>query len=161
MSDTFRAHNIPPKLVENRDWTTNYRGSLLIHASRTFEQEVLDAYTSRFPHLADCIPLDEKDYVKGAILGIAELVYIVEAASDPWFRGRYGWLLVNARLFEHPIDYRGQLHLFDVPGSVVNDARPSGLHTTKSVTRGVQNTLGVLPSFPVLSVGKEAADGNL
>src|SRR5689334_18965389 len=71
MSDAFRSHNIPPKLVENRDWTTNYRGPLLIHASRTFEQEVLDAYTSHFPQLADCIPLDEKDYVKGAILGIA------------------------------------------------------------------------------------------
>lgn len=110
----FLNAGILPKTIENRDWTTKYRGPLLIHAGATFEHDAIDYWVSKCPELEQVIPLDERAYAKGSIVGIAELVDVVHQSTDPWFIGPYGFVLANARPLE-PIPYRGQLKLFSVP----------------------------------------------
>ena len=55
---------LPGKDVEHRAFRTNYRGPLLIHASKTIDREAL-----RKGELPD-------SYVTGAILGIVDLAFL-------------------------------------------------------------------------------------
>lgn len=116
--ERFIQAGIRPKTIENRDWATKYRGLLLIHTGVTFEHDAIDTWVSRCPELEHVIPLDERAYTKGAIVGVAELVDVVHQSDDPWFIGPYGFVFANARPLE-PIPYRGHLKLFPVPGSLV------------------------------------------
>lgn len=113
---------IPAKTIENRDWTTTYRGPLLIHASKTFEGEALDDWSGVFLTLSSVIPCEQEQYPRGAILGMATLTDIITDSDDPWFVGSYGFVLHNARAFSDPIPYRGQLKLFPVPRSLLPEA---------------------------------------
>src|SRR5579859_1542957 len=117
----FLDAGLPPKRIENRDWTTSFRGPVLIHASKTFEDEALDYWWAHLPEIERAVSLEEGYYVRGAIVGQAELVSIVTESDDPWFCGTYGWVLANARPFEKPIIYKGQLKLFHVPMSILEE----------------------------------------
>jgi hypothetical protein len=100
----FLNAGILPKAIENRDWTTKYRGPLLIHASVTFEHDAIDCWVGRCPELEHVIPLDERAYAKGALVGIAELVDVVHQSTDPWFIGPYGFCWqMRARWSRSPI----------------------------------------------------------
>ncbi len=114
----FLSAGIRPKTIENRDWTTRYRGPLLLHASATFDHDAIEYWTGRCPELEQVIPLDEKAYTTRAIVGVADLVDVVHQSCDPWFVGTYGFVLENARPLE-PIAYRGQLKLFPAPASLL------------------------------------------
>lgn len=109
----FINAGIRPKVVENRDWTTRYRGPLFIHASKACEEDALDYWERRCPELRAIVPQDPKDYVRGAIIGRAALVDVVSESDDPWFCGEYGFVLADAYPIE-PVTLRGQLKLFDV-----------------------------------------------
>ena len=113
----FVNADILPKTIECRTWTTRYRGPLLLHASMTFDHDAIDEWVGRYPELEHAIPLEERAYVKGAIVGSADLIDVVHQSADPWFVGPYGFVLANARPLE-PIAYRGQLKLFPVPASL-------------------------------------------
>ncbi len=108
---------IKPKRIENRkyDLTKGYRGPILIHGSRTFEEEAIDYVFGEEDPQALGFP---KDYPLGAIVGIAELTDVVTDSGDPWFCGPYGLVLKNARPIE-PIAYRGLPGLFEVPDSIL------------------------------------------
>jgi hypothetical protein len=117
----FESVNVPIKAIENREWNTPYRGPLLIHASKTFEHEAINYWIDGiFPELATVVPLLSQGYPTGAIVGIADLVDVVWRSNDPWFVGSYGFVLANARPLK-PIPYRGQLKLFPVPRSIVEE----------------------------------------
>lgn len=121
----FLETNLTPKRIENRNWNTEYRGPILIHASKAFEGDAIPCWLSRFPRLGDAFSLDAKDYPLGAIVGRANLVYVVTSmenamAMNPWFCGEYGFKLAKAEPIE-PIPYRGALKLFDVPRSVLGE----------------------------------------
>ncbi len=112
--DWFLTRDVPPKRIENRDWSTRYRGPLLIHAPRTVEADAFAIWSARIPGLDQCVRQAGAVYPTGAIIGIANLVDCVEASDDPWFCGDYGLLLADARPIV-PIPYPGALHLFEVP----------------------------------------------
>jgi len=117
----FVIAGIKPKTIENRDWNTHYRGPLLIHASATFEEDALDYWYGKVGSVLEmAVPMDEKAYARKAIVGICDLVDVVTESSDPWFCGTYGFVLANARPIE-PIPYRGQLKLFSVAKSLVEE----------------------------------------
>lgn len=117
----FVKYDIPPKTIENRTWNTHYRGPLLIHASMSFEDgDPIDRWSWDFGKLVQAFPVMEDEYVRGAIVGIAELVDVVQQSSNDWFIGPYGFVLANARPIE-PIPYRGQLKLFPVSKSLVEE----------------------------------------
>jgi hypothetical protein len=115
----FTEHDLPPKIVENRDWLTRHRGELLLHASATFEAGALNYWSRRIPGLSSVVPREKKAYAQGAIIGIAQLAGIIETSSDPWFCGAYGFVLKDAQPIG-PIHYPGALKIFEVPRSVVD-----------------------------------------
>ena len=110
----FINAQIAPKRIENREWTTDYRGPLLIHASKAFEDDAIDHWLRRCPELGNAVSLEKQDYPLGAIVGLVDLVDVVTSGSDPWFCGSYGWVLANAMVFDTPVPWRGSLKLFDV-----------------------------------------------
>jgi hypothetical protein len=66
--------------------------------------------------LAKAMPQHRGDYATRSIVGVAELVDVVEDSASPWFVGDYGLVLAHAREVAPPVPYSGQRMLFDVPG---------------------------------------------
>jgi hypothetical protein len=96
------------KDVENRDWHTNYRGPVLIHASKSIDKNGYDflATMNIFPPLAKVID-------RGGIVGYAEITDCVMSYLSPWFFGNYGFVLKNQK----QLPFRkciGKLRFFDV-----------------------------------------------
>jgi hypothetical protein len=123
------------KLVENRIWTTHYRGPLLIHAGKS--RDWIEEAPGR------CLDLEYglriADMAFGAIIGVCELVASLSVPSlrsamragrfpeliRQWGRHIEGpdcLVLRDPRRFRTPIPYRGKLGLFDVPDDVVRAA---------------------------------------
>jgi hypothetical protein len=109
------------KDIENREWTTDYRGFLLIHAGKQMDKNIDWA---RFTLEGVEMP-PTKDYELGGIVGYATLAKVVTQSESPWFRGKYGFVLTQRRTVPF-IPLRGQLGLFDVPGEIeaqINEIR--------------------------------------
>ncbi len=81
------------KDVENRNWSTEFRGKFLIHAGWTFDRE---GYNLAVKNLDIDLPGSD-DFERGGIVGVAEIYDCVEWSESPWFEGKYGFLLKNAR----------------------------------------------------------------
>ena len=98
------------KDIENRTWSTSYRGPLLIHASKK-PDPCIEQLIIGFLHLGiDMPPIPRYQY--GGIIGIADLVDVVTRSYSSWYAGPYGFVLENARLLPF-VKNRGQLGLFD------------------------------------------------
>jgi hypothetical protein len=99
------------KDIENRDWRTQYRGPVCIHAAKGMTRGEWDNATGFMDFdLGLASPL-YVDVMRGGIIGVADLVDCVEASESPWFFGRYGFVLRNAR----PVDFipaKGALGIF-------------------------------------------------
>ncbi len=105
------------KDVENRHWSTNYRGTLLIHASGNYDDEAPAWLAANFPGIE--IPADLQ---RRAIIGKVKVVEIVTSSSSKWFFGPYGFILEDPVEFENPIPYPGKLGIFDVPDELLKNA---------------------------------------
>lgn len=101
------------KDVENRDWSTSFRGPIYIHASKGMTGEEYD-YAHFFAHkLGISIP-HQSQLERGGIIGKARIVDCVRESTSPWFFGAYGFVLDHAE----PLPFRpfkGQLGFFRVP----------------------------------------------
>jgi hypothetical protein len=104
------------KDIENRTWPTKYRGPILIHAGKTVDSDCADELRGGCHPVTGrrqsgfSIPLR---WETGGIVGEAEIADCITASDSPWFVGRYGFVLRNAR----PLPFRplrGKLGLFDV-----------------------------------------------
>jgi hypothetical protein len=122
------ACGIEPKKIENRDWYPRYRGPLLLHAGGTIETSFFERRSGRLlpeywegkfgeagVRLAQVMPQHRSEYATRAIVGVADLVDVVEESTSPWFVGMYGLILTNARAITSPVNYAGKQMLFDVP----------------------------------------------
>lgn len=109
------------KRVENREWPTRYRGSLLIHAGKSLAWTDQDEI-ARWAGVGDPMAF-------GEIVGIATLVdvlhidWIERGDYDqryPWLRdhphtnGTWCWVLDNVRRIE-PTPWKGAQGLWDFP----------------------------------------------
>jgi hypothetical protein len=95
------------KDVENRNWKTNVRGRILLHASKRLDYDGLDWVRDTFPH----IPLPE-NFEQGGLVGAANLTDCVsELYRNPWFCGTYGFVMKDAIAFPI-IPLIGQLTMF-------------------------------------------------
>lgn len=97
------------KDIENRSWSTSFRGEFLVHASKAFDETgylwVSQRFSISLPH--------EDEFLRGGIVGIAEIVDCVTAHESKWFEGPYGFVLGNPR----PVPFvavRGQQSFFRV-----------------------------------------------
>lgn len=118
------AHGL--KTIENRRWTTRYRGPLLLHAGKAVDRTAFDGddlFTPTFYKMTDrletvyAMPKRKGNYPTGGIVGIATLVDVVKQSDSPWFIGPYGLVLKDARPLSFA-SYRGQLGLFGVPEAI-------------------------------------------
>ena len=90
------------KDIENRTWSTPYRGPLLIQATRRIDH----VGVKQLERLKIDIP-DELAF--GAIIGSVDLVDVIRDPSSPWaMRGYWHWVLRRPREYVRPIPQRGQ-----------------------------------------------------
>lgn len=105
------------KRVENRTWSTPYRGRLLIHAGKkSLDASGISLAQSLGIRLPDDLPC-------GAIVGECELVSCSErrdlSEEDPFWFGPVGWRLTNAICYPTPIPCRGSLGLWTPPAELL------------------------------------------
>jgi hypothetical protein len=119
------------KYIENRTWTTSYRGKLGIHAGARWDDDAEDATrfirdTARaaghtLPHtLRDAMPLTATGYV----LAVVDLVDICEITvikpgwtcnCGPWaVPGQAHWRLDFPRKLDKPLQAKGRLGLWEL-----------------------------------------------
>lgn len=104
------------KDVENRRWSTRYRGSFLIHAGKRWgeeQREDVELVQAMFPE----IQLPET-FEFGGIIGQATITSCVSDSMSPWFFGPYGFEIANASPLPF-IPLRGRLGLFDAPETLL------------------------------------------
>jgi ASCH domain len=97
------------KDVENRSWSTSYRGTLAIHSGRS---------VATLCQMA----LDPADFVLGADVGIVTLVDVVGDHPSRWADdGCWHWLLTRPQRLPEPLPMRGALGLFtiDIPETLL------------------------------------------
>lgn len=108
------------KDIENRDWHTNQRGRILLHAGKWFnESEIMQDLRT----IQKILGLEEPDKEMpklfkpfgGCLVGTVEIVDCVSESDSPWFFGKYGFVLANPIALPSPIPYKGQLGFFEVP----------------------------------------------
>ncbi len=121
------AHSV--KRFETRSWypRDNYRGPMLIHASKQWDVATLEyfldePFMSAFREAGIAIqhpPL-------GCVLAIGELTHVyrtedarrdqseLELALGDWSDKRFCWQFENVRLLPEPIPVRGQQLIFEV-----------------------------------------------
>lgn len=104
------------KPVENRTWSTRFRGPLLIHAGKS--RDWLDEG-------------DEQRYplIFGAIVGMVEMIDCMHVTTlqrlnaslrhNHHVSGPWCFVLKNPVRFETPIPYKGQQGFFEVPDNII------------------------------------------
>lgn len=108
------------KRIENRDWTTDYRGPLLIHASMSWHAAAADRdefqqrYRVKIPN----------ELPQGAIVGCVLLIDVITHSRDRFFTGPYGFVLAKPQMLD-PIPMLGRSRLFDVDADPSISARAS------------------------------------
>ena len=108
------------KLVENRSWSTAYRGSLAIHASvnkrrEPFAREWIAANTIHTPPDTETLA---REYA-GRLIGVAQLVDCVPLDEVPEAESEFAigpicWRLANPTRFINPIRLTGKQGLWTV-----------------------------------------------
>ena len=97
--------------VENRTWSTKYRGPILIHAGKT-----LDPYFDEIRQgvLAQGVAFPDARHIeRGGVVGQVNLVDCVTESSSEWFDGPYGFVLDDAQ----PLPFqpcKGRLGIFEL-----------------------------------------------
>jgi len=104
------------KDIENRSWKTNYRGRVLIHASKGIgnvkEFDAANEFADRIAGNKYMPGVNRM--MRGGIIGSIEIIDCVTNSDSPWFMGEYGFVLRDPRplLF---IPWKGKLGFFDIP----------------------------------------------
>tara|TARA_R110002012_G_C11673164_1_gene613290 strand:+ start:4579 stop:5049 length:471 start_codon:yes stop_codon:yes gene_type:complete len=112
------------KDIENRSWSTKFRGRVCVHAAQGMTKgEYADASSFITSTLVSA-PSQEwllkwhgvcaAPYIvkRGGIIGTVEIVDCVAESESPWFFGRYGFVLRDPEPVEF-IQVKGALGFFD------------------------------------------------
>ena len=95
------------KDIENRSWTTSYRGPLLIHASKTFVPG--PAVAAFYGH--------DHQWEQGGIIGTVDLVDVVTVSDSQWAQRdgqTFHWVLANPQRAPF-VPMNGKLNLYETP----------------------------------------------
>lgn len=88
------AEYADPKNIENRGWSTRFRGPVLIHATKQWTREQLDDCAYVMEEFGVALP---KEFERGGIVGKLDIIDCVSASPSRWFCGEYGFVCANAR----------------------------------------------------------------
>jgi hypothetical protein len=117
------------KDIENRDWRCHRRGRILVHAGKKVDRDAMeDLLADRHPVTGEPLRLDLPGaFDAGGIVGEAEIAGCVGHSDSPWFVGRFGILMKEAR----PLPFqpcKGALGFFeptfDVPAETPTPSKP-------------------------------------
>jgi hypothetical protein len=108
------------KDVENRDWPTSFRGTVLIHAGKGMTRAEYADCRDFALDINPVIPFPDFDALqRGGIVGEATITECSAALESPWFVGVFGFVLSNAKPLRFaPV--RGQLGFFNVKKEELN-----------------------------------------
>lgn len=124
------------KPIENRGWTTEYRGPLAIHAAKKWDdggehtlREVVHLVRAQGGHLPKTPAHDMPYFDIGLVIATVDLIDICRKSLDadpitcdysklcdcgPWAQpGQAHWKFTRARVLAEPITARGRLMLWD------------------------------------------------
>lgn len=116
------------KQYETRSWSTTYRGPLIIHAAKRYDDlpqrgKHRNHFIKAFGEAGIYFPLTE--IPRGVYLCIVDLVEVVttesivnliseqERAFGNYSSGRFAWKLENVRVFPEPVPARGYQRLWN------------------------------------------------
>lgn len=105
------------KRVENRTWKPPQAiigQRIAIHAGKGMDKNAAEWLAEVVPDLE---PLTPTESAASAILCTAIVDSVVEASTDHWFNGPYGWKLRDVETFA-PIPCKGALGLWTVPHEI-------------------------------------------
>jgi hypothetical protein len=115
------------KDIENRNWSTKFRGTVLLHASKFWRRDDvlgdfqqgcdIQGLTGFVPGWPDIFAFIERNC--GCIVGKVEIVDCISKSSSPWFFGDYGFVLRNPIAFPVSIPFTGKLGFFEVPDQLI------------------------------------------
>jgi ASCH domain len=104
------------KDIENRSWTTRYRGTLLIQASAGLPtRRKLEEFRLFARKRGVKLP---EDFERGGIVGMVQLEDCITTSRSKWFEGPVGWVLSKPKKLRF-VPLKGQLGLFDPPQRIV------------------------------------------
>jgi len=102
------------KDIENRTWSTRFRGPVLIHAAKGMTRA--EWYSADTVALANGVKLPPyATFERGGIVGVVEVIDCVSRSDSPWFEGPYGFVLRNARWLPFQ-PCKGSLGFFQIGG---------------------------------------------
>jgi len=116
------------KDIENRTWKTNYRGKLLIHASKSWDFDANDIL-----YVMGMQNPPQESHILGALVGMVNIVACVDNSKSKWFCGPWGFVFNWYQKFENPIPYRGQLGLFEVDRRILMERGRFDENETKRI----------------------------
>lgn len=105
------------KDIENRSWSTRYKGSLLIQASAGRPTAADMEYFRKYARKRGAKLPEEFDF--GGIVGTVRLDECVTKSRSKWFEGPIGWVLSKPKRLPF-VPMKGRLGLFDPPKRVLN-----------------------------------------
>lgn len=117
------------KDIENRDWPTNFRGRLLVHAGKTFTRKY---YTECCAQLgaAGMLPSSLPSYEElqqqtGGLVGWTRITDCQPEHPSPWKQdGTYGFVLSDSSPMPL-VPFNGKLNFFNVPNDAIGQ-QPDG-----------------------------------
>ena len=80
------------KDIENRTWSTDFRGRVYVHAGKRVKQGDFQGQRDYIRESGLILPEEPS---LGAIVGEVTITDCVDALSSPWFCGPYGFLLTS------------------------------------------------------------------
>jgi hypothetical protein len=101
------------KDIENRSWSSNHRGRLWIHASKS-RASLFDG--SEFIESIGEDVQDEDEMVFGAFIGYVDMVDCVTESDSPWFSDDgFGFVFRNPVAIRNPIIFVANTGIRPIP----------------------------------------------
>jgi len=97
------------KDIENRTWSTKFRGEILVHAGLRFDNE---GY-KKIMKTTDIKMPKKESFERGGIIGSIEIIDCITQSDSPWFIGPYGFVLKNPQE-KNFVPCKGQLGFFNM-----------------------------------------------
>lgn len=97
------------KDIENRSWSTTFRGRILVHAGKRMDVEGEMWLRNNMPWVFDKTMI----FARGGIVGEVEITGCVQESTSQWFNGPFGFQLADGK----PLPFRplrGKLGFFEV-----------------------------------------------
>ncbi|MFP3564750.1 ASCH domain-containing protein [Paraburkholderia sp. SIMBA_030] len=114
------------KDIENRTWSTRFRGRVLIHAGKGMTNDEYDDALATAMHCGYRAYFPPRGTLeRGGIVGVATITDCVppERRSSPWHMGgQFGFQIADAKPLPF-VECKGALGFFNVPADVATHLR--------------------------------------